>query len=155
MWRKHCIFPLKTLWITTNHFVQSLSFDYQHNFFFPSWNIGSIILLVSITYLALVYNYNTIKYICFINPWPHGECISLLIKTARCNIIIARRLPRNLINPPRKINQEIACKEGEGQKCESKLNEDPDHLKPSQVWKQTQRRPEMRICLLAAARVSW
>jgi len=34
MWRKHCIFPLKTLWIATNYFVQSLSFDHQYNFFF-------------------------------------------------------------------------------------------------------------------------
>jgi len=67
MWRKHCIFPSKTLWIATNHFVQSLSFDHQHNFF-PSWNIGSIIPLISITYLMLVHNYNTIKYICFISP---------------------------------------------------------------------------------------
>jgi hypothetical protein len=68
MWRKHCIFPPKTLWIATNHFVQSLSFDHQHNFFFPSWNIGFIIPLVSITYVALVHNYYTIKYICFISP---------------------------------------------------------------------------------------
>jgi hypothetical protein len=30
--------------------------------FFPSWNICSIIPLVSITYLALVHNYNTIKW---------------------------------------------------------------------------------------------
>ena len=35
--------------------------------FFSSWNIGSIIPLVSITYLLLVYNYNTIRYIYFIN----------------------------------------------------------------------------------------
>jgi hypothetical protein len=35
--------------------------------FFSSWNIGSIIRLVSITFLALVHNYNTIKYICFIS----------------------------------------------------------------------------------------
>jgi hypothetical protein len=35
--------------------------------FFPSWNICSIIHLISITYLALVYNYNTIKCICFIS----------------------------------------------------------------------------------------
>ena len=37
-------------------------------FFFSSWNICSIIPLISITYLALVHNYNTIKYICFISP---------------------------------------------------------------------------------------
>jgi hypothetical protein len=67
MWRKHYIFPPKTRWIATNHFVQSLSFDHQHNFFFPSWNIDFIIPLVSITYLALIHNYNTIKYICFIS----------------------------------------------------------------------------------------
>ena len=36
-------------------------------FFFPSLNIGSIIPLVSITYLPLIHNYNTIKYICFIS----------------------------------------------------------------------------------------
>ena len=73
MWRKHCIFPPKTLWIATNHFVQSLSFDHQHNFFFSSWNTGSIIPLVSITYLALVHSYNTIKYICFINPRQRAD----------------------------------------------------------------------------------
>ena len=52
-------------------------FDHQHNFFFPSWNIGLIIPLVSITYLALVYNYNTIKYICFISPRQCGDMPSL------------------------------------------------------------------------------
>ena len=36
--------------------------------FFSVVNIGSIILLVSITYLVLVHNYNNIKYICFISP---------------------------------------------------------------------------------------
>jgi len=36
--------------------------------FFPSWNICSIIPLISITYLALVHNYNTIKCIYFISP---------------------------------------------------------------------------------------
>jgi hypothetical protein len=36
--------------------------------FFLSWNIGSIIPLVFITYIALVHNYNIIKYICFISP---------------------------------------------------------------------------------------
>ena len=35
--------------------------------FFPSWNICFIILLISITYLKLFHNYNTIKCICFIN----------------------------------------------------------------------------------------
>ena len=68
MWWKHCIFSHKTLWIATNYFVQSLSFLSPTQHFFPSWNIGSIILLVSITYLALVHNYNTIKYIYFISP---------------------------------------------------------------------------------------
>jgi hypothetical protein len=79
MWRKHFIFPPKTLWIATNYFVQSLSFDHQHNFFFPSWNVGFIIPLISITYLELVHNYNIIKYICFINPWQRADmhlCIS-------------------------------------------------------------------------------
>jgi hypothetical protein len=52
-------------------------FDHQHNFFFPSWNIGLIIPLVSITYLALIYNYNTIKYICFISPRQCGDMPSL------------------------------------------------------------------------------
>jgi hypothetical protein len=41
--------------------------------FFSSWNTGSIIPLVSITYLALVHNYNTIKYICFINPRQRAD----------------------------------------------------------------------------------
>jgi len=35
--------------------------------FFPSWNICFIIPLISITYLALVHNYNTTKCICFIS----------------------------------------------------------------------------------------
>jgi hypothetical protein len=68
MWWKHCIFPHKTLWIATNHFVQSLSFLSSTQLFFPSWNIGFIILLVSISYLVLIHNYNNIKYICFISP---------------------------------------------------------------------------------------
>ena len=72
MWGKHCIFPYKTLWIATNHFVQSLSFWSPTQL--PSWNIGSIIPLVSITYLVLIYNYNNIKYICFINPWQCARC---------------------------------------------------------------------------------
>jgi len=47
---------------------QFLSFRSPTQLFFPSWNICSIIPLISIIYLALVHNYNTIKYICFINP---------------------------------------------------------------------------------------
>jgi hypothetical protein len=66
--KKHYIFPHKTLWIATNHFLQSLSFWSPTQFLFPLWNIGSIIPLIFIIYLALVHNYNTIKYICFINP---------------------------------------------------------------------------------------
>ena len=34
MWRNHYIFSHQILWIVTNHFVQSLSFYHQHNFFF-------------------------------------------------------------------------------------------------------------------------
>jgi hypothetical protein len=81
MWQKHCIFPPKTLWIDTNHFVQSLSFDHQTQFFFPSWNIDSIIPLVSITYLVLVLNFNTIKYICFISSWHRAgmHCVGVKI----------------------------------------------------------------------------
>jgi hypothetical protein len=67
MWQKHCIFPPKTLWIATNHFCSVSKFWSPIQLFFSSWNIGSIIPLVSITYLVLVYNYNTIKYICFIS----------------------------------------------------------------------------------------
>ena len=56
---------MKTLYISsqniaTNYFVQSLSFLSPTQLFF-------IIHLVSITYLALIYNYNTIKYIYFIS----------------------------------------------------------------------------------------
>jgi hypothetical protein len=39
--------------------------------FFSIMKYCSIIHLVSITYLALVHNYNTIKYICFINSQQH------------------------------------------------------------------------------------
>jgi len=67
MWRKHCIFPHKTLYIATNHFIQFLSFWSSTQFFFPSWNICFIIPLISITYPVLVHNYNTTKYIYFIN----------------------------------------------------------------------------------------
>ena len=72
MWWKHCIFYHKTLWIATNRFVQSLSFWSPTQKIFLSWNIGSIIPLVFITYLALIHNYNTIKYICFISPQQHA-----------------------------------------------------------------------------------
>jgi hypothetical protein len=48
--------------------------------FFPSWNISSIISLVSIIYLALIYNYNTIKYIYFINPRQHTTIHLVLSK---------------------------------------------------------------------------
>jgi len=79
MWQKHCIFPHKTLWIATNHFVQSLSFFLSSTqLFFPSWNISSIIHLVSITYLVLVHNYNTIKYICFIRPHQRAGMLSFV-----------------------------------------------------------------------------
>jgi hypothetical protein len=54
--------------------------------FFPLWNISSIIPLVSITYLVLVYNYNTIKYICFINS-----------QKARGNISRIRLLPISIV----------------------------------------------------------
>jgi len=55
-------------------------------FFFPSWNIGSIIPLVSITYLALIHNYNTIKYICFISPRQRaGMHLVILRKYKACD----------------------------------------------------------------------
>jgi len=76
MWRKHCIFPHKTLQITTNHFIQSLSFGSPTQLFFSSWNICSTIPLISITYLALIHNYNTIKYICFISSRQRADMLS-------------------------------------------------------------------------------
>ena len=56
--------------------------------FFPSWNISPIISLVFITYLALVHNYNTIKYIYFISP---RQCVGMHL------IIINLCLSRNLL----------------------------------------------------------
>jgi hypothetical protein len=44
--------------------------------FFSSWNICFIISLISIIYLALVYNYNTIKCICFISPRQRVDMLS-------------------------------------------------------------------------------
>jgi len=48
--------------------------------FFPSWNIGSIIPLMFITYLALIYNFNIIKYIYFINLQQHAYIYNNLIQ---------------------------------------------------------------------------
>jgi len=44
--------------------------------FLPSWNICSIIPLISIIYLTLVHNYNTIKCIYFISPWQRTGKLS-------------------------------------------------------------------------------
>jgi hypothetical protein len=55
-------------------------------FFFPSWNIDFIIPLVSITYLALIHNYNTIKYIYFISPRQRaGMHLVILRKYKSCD----------------------------------------------------------------------
>jgi hypothetical protein len=53
--------------------------------FFPSWNICSIIPLVSITYLALVHNYNTIKCICFISP---RQCTGMSSRLWYCRFVL-------------------------------------------------------------------
>ena len=50
-------------------------------FFFSLWNICSIISLISITYLVLVHNYDTIKCICFISPRQRAGMSS------RCNLM--------------------------------------------------------------------
>jgi uncharacterized membrane protein len=60
-------------------FCSVSKFLITNTIFFLSWNICSIIPLISITYLALVHNYNIIKCICFINPRQHAGMSSRII----------------------------------------------------------------------------
>jgi hypothetical protein len=75
MWGKHCIFPHKTLWIDTNHSIQSLNFlsSTQLFFFFgiltPSYL--QFLLLISCWFTIIL---NIIKHIYFISPW---QCVSM------------------------------------------------------------------------------
>jgi hypothetical protein len=64
----------KTLYLSSQNtvnyyklFCSVSKFWITNTTFFSSWNICFIVPLISITDLALIHNYNTIKCICFIN----------------------------------------------------------------------------------------
>ena len=73
-----CLFSQNTVDCYKSFCSVSKFFLSPTQLFFTLWNIGSIIHLVSITYLALIHNYNTIKYIFFINPWQRADISSHL-----------------------------------------------------------------------------
>ena len=84
----------KTLYLSSQNtvdcyksFCSVFKFWSPTQFFFLSWNNGSIIPLVSINYLALVHNYNSIKYICFISPQQHADMNLAFYENASGHIV--------------------------------------------------------------------
>jgi len=85
-------------------FCSVSKFFITNTIFFPSWNICSIIPLISITYLALVHNYNTIKCICFISPRQRAGIWSRV-----CVCVREREVSHKCY--PQGVRQEI-CRKG-------------------------------------------
>jgi len=76
--------------------------------FFSSWNICSIIFLISITYLVLVHNYNAIKCICFISPRQRAGMSSRSI-TKQCRMDCSRIWPTSICFPINLCNIPISA----------------------------------------------